>query len=733
MDNIIRDIERGATKLFVQEPDDFLYEFNSSTYVKPKLSEKIISIINTKSLPIIGKGAFGTIYSLGDNHVLKISKLCLQDGQINPNPNLQGLCDMTLNNDIVYKFENTLYNKQVVLSPNYLTEGIIGSLLQNLSKYTPSFMKINGTLLDEETNTYDNSMILISEKLLPFNVENQYQYLYYIFQICYALYIAQNRMRYVHYDLHLGNIMIRERKTNDIQKYKIGDRNLFIYSRNKYDAVIIDYGLNRCETKEHIILSRLKFNFIGSKRIDIIDNYDFNQFYDIYSMLNFILHYDKINNEYKILTGKLLSAFLRIRDDELNSFISKNSIGWRANPEELYKLTNLPMNIEEFLYYLYENYFSSYEINDIIKINDIFSKKNDNVLISSKLNLDYKNVISYYLPLDNRMNITNYPYRQFQLNKPYITQSFSIITTNSTDRIRFRRTLESFNRTNNNPSNVEQYLTMVKITQPSYQSKMEKNMFRFESSCCGMDLRTYFQNNKFKEGIAINTSFFNIFSDYEAIGFYKSNDYETNNPIPTEYKKFYGSIVIDKRTNDIDISTIDNAILNKNNYSTVITAGPVLIYDGKPLITDELLKNNSILQCRLPDPKLDADKRSKVFSDGINNCNYISQGELKHVSNQNPRSVLFLGIDIKTKVEYVCFFVIEGREKRGVGMDLSQLTQFIMSFGENENMIIKHAINLDGGSSSGITCLYGNSIYITNPNKFESYPIGPILSYAIKR
>jgi hypothetical protein len=522
--------------------------------------------------------------------------------------------------------------------------------------------------------------------------------------------------------------MIRERKTINIQKYKIGDRNLFIYSKNKYDAVIIDYGLNRCETKEHIILSRLKFNFIGSKRNDILDNYDFNQFYDIYSMLNFVLQYDKIDNKIKITTRKLLCAFLRITDDVLNTFITNNSIGWRANPEALYKLANLPMNTEEFLYYLYENYFSRSEINDIKQINDVFSK-NDYNLISSKLDLVDKNIISYYLPVDNRMNITNYPYRLFVLDDQYTSSfnKYTILTTNYTDNIKFRRILESFNRTNNNPSNFEQYFTIVKIIQPSQDSG---SPFRFESSCCGIDLRTYFQNNKFIEGVAINSSYYSVFTDYEAIGFYKTNDYETNNPIPNEYKEFYGSIVINKYTNDIDITTVDNAISNKDNYSTVITAGPVLIYNGKPLINDEFLNNSLKLQCRNPKPD---EKESKVFTDGINNCNNISPGELKHASNQNPRSALVIGKDMKSNIEFVFFIVIEGRERRGVGMDLSQLTQFIMSVGEVENIEIKHAINLDGGSSSGITCLYDNLIGITNPNKSESYTLGPILSCVRKR
>ena len=72
------------------------------------------------------------------------------------------------------------------------------------------------------------------------------------------------------------------------------------------------------------------------------------------------------------------------------------------------------------------------------------------------------------------------------------------------------------------------------------------------------------------------------------------------------------------------------------------------------------------------------------------------------------------------------FIVIEGRDQRGAGMDLSQVSQYLLNI---PNFNVRKAINLDGGGSSMMTVKRGNTILSLNPNRLDTYPVGSILSY----
>jgi hypothetical protein len=746
-DSLIKHIERGATTLLVQTPDEFLYEFNSLSYNKPHLIKKIRELIDSGTIGApLNQGGNGVVYNFGPNHILKISNLNepLDVSQINTN--LKQLYSMFKNNNLIYKIQNTLLNKEVVFCPNYLSEGIIGSLILSLSEYTPSFMKINGTLLDN----INSGMYLIGEKLTPFEY-NETNYFYSVFQLCFGLYVAQIKGRYVHYDLHMENIMSRQKSSFIIQKY-ILENGKYIYSKHLVDSVIIDYGHNRYETEEHVITPRLQF--IGVDGKEKVDAYGFNKYYDVFSMLYFQFIKARngnmqINHE---LIKTLICAYLKINITEFEQFLENNILSygfdkdgrrhysWRPFPQNFYFNDELPMDISEFLLYLYENNFQhdnsfeNYEqLNNYLdRIPFIASTVN---IIDDKIKtygfLNSKNPLEEDLYPDKFMNIEQYKYKimgeNITIDLPFCKiYNYHI----EGDGTKFRTSYANFNRTLplKFPLNAStQYMSIAEIKQPSIQN----NLFKFESDCCRLDPRTYFQNNIFDEGISINASYFNIGTDFEPVGLYKTHDYETDNPIPTEYEQFYVAIVVNNVDDDLEIITLQTARRNKEQYKIIITAGPVLVLNHRKFLQDSDLENHPELNCR--GPTNDMESELNYFSEGLYNCGKIKPGELKHVSNPNPRTALGVGHNSLGE-KCVYFITIEGRGERGTGMDVSQLGDFLVNeFSTDFGIIIDHAVNLDGGRSSSMTYLHDDEITIMNPFKKSAYPVGNILSFVRRK
>jgi len=702
MSDIIEEISRGATILLVQLPDEFLAEFNNKTYFKQDIVNKIKRIINSGNLKKIGEGGLGTVYEFGTNDVLKISGICRET----KNPYAKELCNMAQNNSLIYRISDTLYEKEVVFCPNYISEGIICSLLYNLQLYTPSFMKIKGEVIDEK----DFTVYTISEKLekIPLNSINDITFGYYIFQVIFALYVGQFKMRFCHLDLWSDNVLLRKKDENIINKYVL-ENGKILYSKIKYDAVIIDYGFSRAETKDYMIIPRLKFLEYGTN-ISNVGFYEFNPFYDIFSFLS----YYESKGIFIELVRYLLSIFLKVNPEDPNQLnIKLKRFGkWRPNIPFMYTgdLPLLPNQLLEIMIDL----FPRVEVKNIGELNNLLKS---NRFIFTRDNIVGDNIIEYKLPKDNRMNITVYPYSDpskipldIVINTPY----YEVITMYKTiDRNSFRTNVRSFNRTLKSGTDLSnQYINVVKMQLPG-----DKNPFVFRTDCCKLDVNTYFENNQFKEGIAMNASFFNIFTDFKPLGLYKNFDLIIDNNIPEDYKQYYVSLVQNYKRHKIDIIPIDEARKNMDNYDIIITVGPPLIYDYKPLFNDDILKNTIELQCR--QNTKDENPYENRFADNIFNCNTISPGEFKHLANQNPRSVMALSD------KHMYFIVVEGRNSRGAGMDISQLTQFI----KNNFPEIKKAVNLDGGRSSSISWFHDNEITLLNPTNNNNYPIGSIISY----
>lgn len=657
--------------------------------------DKIKSLIPQSSE---AKGGIGTVYNFG-KYKLKISEICPDNIQSHL---LNQLCTMSKNDDLVYWIPNTEYNKTTLLCPNYITEPIVGALLSKLRSYTPSFMSIYGCIYDK--NDINKKTYQILEPLINPNNVGDISIDYFLFQIIYALDVAQKSIRYTHWDLHQNNVMIRKRNPT-IQKYKLAD-GIFLYSKVEYDSVIIDYGHNRCETKDVTVVPQMKFIDNPSNR-EILDYYDFNPFYDIFTIIHsFYLHINNIDVK-KFCFNLLKEFLLQKTDEQVSMLLEKLTLNkqWRVYPERL-TISNMPLTAEKMCQKIVEKYERVDDI-DTNTLNNILDEKK--FIISTtdlKVEEEYSQpqvqMDTSYCPYNKMVSKGKLGENPYELEiKHYDDQKEHKI--HNLTRVEFKK----------------QNIAISKMMQPSTID----GVFKFRSDCCRIDPRTYFQNPNITEGIVINASFFNIMGDYTPIGPYKHKKMYYNNPIPELYKQYYRAVVIDI-LGDLDIITIDEAIKYEAKYVDILVCGPVLIETGKNM-TDEFLKTGFYKSDGTPVYPFLCDNSNdnvKVLSNGVMNCSKISPGELGHAGNENPRSVVAL--DSKGTVYFFCLAGRGGAENSR-GLDLVRMTEFITFQGFD---IVK-AVNMDGGRSSLMTYKDKNTIYLSNVENVGCYPVGNVLSY----
>jgi hypothetical protein len=680
-----------------------------------------------------GKGGVGSVYNFG-NYMLKVSNICQPEQN---NILLDQLCGMTKDN-ISYIIPNTETGKNTLLCPNYIVEPIIGGLLKRVENSTPSFMKIFGCIYDtDEKKTYQILEPLVKLKDAGNNLDINYIF----FQLFYALNSAQKGLRYTHWDLHYENIMVRKREPT-IQKYDLND-GTFLYSKLPYDLVIIDYGHNRCETEKTCVVPIMKFVPPGSQR-EILDYYDFNPFYDIFtiiystylnmykekqlSTIEYQGSYQNIMNYCDLLLGIFLKDQYNFQDKVNNMLYSAGS--WRVFPERL-TIEDTPLNASEMINVISKRFEYKVDIKSFAEL-DMLLDKHKGIIVSDS---DLKINNEYVLP-DNVLPTEYYPYFQMPINLGRLGVTPYEISMTFMDDIRI---FKKHNFTRNTFGYMKQHVTSIKMMQPSLVTQIQDGVkvFSFRSDCCRIDTRSFFQNDKIKEGFAMNASFFNIFGDFTPIGPYKNkNLFINNNPIPQLYYDLYRAIVIDYN-GDINIIGIQEAIDEKEQYTDILCCGPILIENNDIVMTNELLEtsikiNDDVIfpfLCNRPKTREEINLNvlprnynvlPPIYNHRVMNCNKIKPGELSHAGNVNPRSAV--GID---KENHVYFFCVSGREDyNATGLDLADLASYLKVVYD-----LRIAVNLDGGRSSNITCKIDNQIFLSNINNVGGYPVGNILSY----
>lgn len=207
------------------------------------------------------------------------------------------------------------------------------------------------------------------------------------------------------------------------------------------------------------------------------------------------------------------------------------------------------------------------------------------------------------------------------------------------------------------------------------------------------DNKDRLQNHNIKAGIAVS-SYINVIDS-------------------PSYTHLFGTIMVDD-DGDITVSRISN------NHGI----GPILVNEGNPVITDEVVSNSiddqgrKLFQCRLP-KYLEKDR--EVFDDGLTNYYRMRHHQIQHVNIITTRTALVF------TPERIMFVYVPSDDS-SPGMDLSQLTQLCLSLNAT------FAVSLDYGSDAKFCWREASDEFINIP--YEQYkPINHgniMLSYIIE-
>ena len=613
---------------------------------------------------LIGIGTLGNVYQI-DDKVVKV---------IDP-------CNNKLIGDrycLSMKDDNQIYHiphdkKNLILIANYLSEGIIGGILNEI----PHFVHTYGMYFSK----FYNTSYLISEKIstnFQDIIKNKQDVYLLMFQVAYALSIAQQSYKFTHYDLHIKNIGYILGNNKSYQYNLYGN---ILYFRPKFYCKIFDFEFSRLENDKFIVNPKFE---------DIIDSHSiYNPYYDFMSFIGSLYYHGFDRGEEYI---------------QFNFFdlLTENEV------QEIFNIVfNNNMNVQQILnkYYDNDNMDSSWRPKD----SDIENQFNDISFILKWL-LDKLNVDIYNENFNTKML-----HRKLFINDYYdIDYGIKYYTGSATLPLRpFNFIKTKYKKFQNEKLSYESQdvhknvkIHIIHID----QDQVLNNGYNFKSICCKMDPIVFLENDF---GVAINGGFFDVNNTYEMVGAYKQFSYQTNNAIPKLYKDYYGYIIINEGR--IDIKNLSES---KNVFSNdeVFMSGPLLIYDGQDIIDDntmnKIVKDVKIFQCetmRIPSDE-------KIIN-GKYNCDLIKPGELSHGSNPNPRSMLII-----TDNSNIILTTMEGRKENSIGVDFLDMIELAHKLGA------KHAINLDGGQSSNIAWRsFHQPDIIEVTNHLNPYPVGNII------
>lgn len=726
------DLLETARQVIINTFDDFSSKWNEKDFENKEKIKYLKNLIKTGE-QIGDASAFGNVFLIpGQSFIIKRWGICenvimSESEEQNRRYPINQLCEMAEHQNLIFRIPDTVTGKQIVLSPNYLLEPFVGLYLaQKMKNYTKSFMNI----YDFQYDLSQKIVYMICEPLEPIRnfIRTKEDYLYTVFGIIQGIDVAQKMFKYVHYDLHMGNIMGRRNPKNKrvLRVYPLSNGD-YLHTYFNFEPTIIDYGHSRFETRNRIFIPRLKFFDINW--------YSWEPYYDLFYF--FVFQYDREKlrergediitilsslpsnrqSEIKIVMFQLLSIFFSKQFDYQNEVDRKNLnnlihflsrgrsrpftelLGY-INPE--YRCLNTTQMMDKIAILIqddYEKRFGQRYCFDVKRLETFpyfVSKKNYGETFAS-------------IPLTNRLNTK---YLHYFSQSMYPTQQIAngiLLQMFRSSDLGLTFNYTEYMHTKNStldPNN--QYIFVATI----YSNLAKSQNYKFRFDCCRVDLLTYFQNLKFTSGIGINASFFQINTDYGPLGYYKTRDVIFDNPVPNEYLPYYAIIGID----DFGQLRIDK-IENQNKYSQVITCGPVLVGNRKPVITESKIEternSNGLMKFQC--------EKSKQFQNVID-CDSLRPGELYHIGNPNPRTALGTGSDSNGK--FIKFIYVEGRGNRGSGLDGAQLSNLCLRLG------CVDAINLDGGSSTSIVWKKEGEDYIhlPNPNRLDKYPVGSVIS-----
>ena len=694
---------------------------------------------------VIAKGGVGKVYLVEKGkYIVKESAPCYYDV-----PQLIPYCDdikklidgipiILIPSGNTYPVKQDTGNqlpKYRYILPNLLSEAVIGMIFSS-SHISVHLGGILGTfiLLDKDKPSVYNIMntytpIERNNKLNPV-FSKPVDYLYLLFQVSTALLDTQEKYRFTHYDLHLGNVLLDkwpEDKNNII--YRIPGRTISIF-KNKcpFIAKITDYGLSRMETDHTLVTPSItnypeatfgEFNpsydiisFLGSTLFDFRTRSLFfpllTKDLDFYFIiLNFVLW---MFNETEIkIMQKTIEEYARV-----SLLIGKKYYKLNNKGEVYFRPASFDKNLVKYMNIKSMSQIVTYLSNILLKFNYATLTNDDHIVSYSKWDDIVPFTISPgIMKIDDGIRVQNY---HVVFSSPPNNYNFTLD----------KKQIETC------PFQ-EHYLTAIFI-------RKNTSGYRFSTQGYMIDPINYMRMNKLF-GFAINGSYFNIGKDYLPIGPYKdSRGVQEYYPIPEKYKDAYGYLCL-RDTKALITRDFKEAI----KYDYFMSTGPFLIEKQKIVFKEyeERFACINVEELVPPITVLNSTDREATISGYFNyfiegnscyrdyvprplilpKCNKIAPGELSHADNPNPRSAVCV-----LKNGDVIFLTIEGRGERGVGIDLGTLARSI----KKTFPTVVTAINLDGGRSSNLAWRRPqdpSTVYIANPNHLYAYPVGNIITF----
>lgn len=723
-----------------------------------------------------GKGGMASEVKVIPNspYVVKLSRPCLASRD-----DLKLQCKHLKDDDAIRKIPYG--DKMLIELPNFLSESIIGGYMGRLvnARYTLHYMHVLGSWIDvsEETSYLVLPQLKTDLREIIRSVEDIYLLL---FQTSQGLTAGQEMDKFTHNDLHAGNILYEEVPVNIRGiKYPIvihsdtddSPRIANVYVKNRgYISKIADYGLARMETESFVINGLIdtypiRHHAVFDRSVDIVSIvsslFIMPTMKDYDSHIRYVLgnSYDKVRDDIlQIVFGPL--TFNQI----LTKYFPNHPKYWR------------PASAKRKIVY--------FDINDMHTITRRLAER----LVDYNVAEVYDNTRHYQayelLPLPQYSLL--YPWRVespelrdldpvIRLSPTSIVEGFDAtpiapgILLESL-KIKYNSTIKEWemtptkNEINECPIKTQYvhilYLNLERASEAGY---------RLSQECCKLDTMSYISD---KFGVAINGTYFDIHGSFFPIGPFKlkkdpfprgkttNATWRQNLPIPDAYKNDYGMVIVPplESNNDPRIVRYSNAIpLVANIYGSddstgLFLAGPLLVENGVKVIDQAMLERTEsfgIFEAQKYKCNIEKGNTSKVIINkpynvytqrptgmGIGcvstekipgtvmNCDQISPGELSHISNPNPRTMLLTrkNDDGKGSLALVYF---EGRDSRGMGVNAEEMASFASSIGAID------AINLDGGRSSAISWRTEENpeqVFTANVTQKEFYPVGNILA-----
>lgn len=743
----------------------------SDYYERLKRFEQFLQANNEKLIKQkLGQGGSGTVYRISDQIVMKSTRMCLpsEDPRSRLGVN-KVLCAFSKEGSLSLTFPQS--DQLVYYMPNYLSEYLIGILLwHRLQTYTPSFIEIKGGLFDQNKERF----LLFMENLSPITqkIKSKTDFYYLFFIIFYSLHVAQVYYRFSHNDLHLGNIMARAFDSSSSQTFPLNNGKLLSLQGFDYIPVMTDFGLSQLELKQTHITPRYTLSSPKIQGLSVSNWNFFNPYLDGFSLYGALSVFKAANftaNTYSL--GKQQSQWFKdtsgrpLWHEQIDRLLFRSLLK-KDLPEN--ELRALRYKIYSWSLTKPSTFLGTWRPDPVVlNTQDIYAEPIETARFwARKLVESGKGVISELLPMTDERRIEYEPV-PIRFDNNFIER-----TIKSTDSIDNVIKIESYQPENidwsklrsfpdsyvpsyhRTPSEEEkrtcntrhQHITVAYIN--TFKSKLLG--YELKNDCCRLDLFEYLKN--YKSGVVINSSYFDPDTEnkthFMPIGPFRNDNFKSNFlEVPPEYRNLYGVVALNPENNEIDIlkyDQLDKVATSKYNFFVV---GPVIVDDNKTISSGILFDPR--FQCSTQgNPDLSGDwveehvRYRKISgtcqettitpNPNVKECKYHQKGRLGHLANPNPRSALVIRSKEAQKDGKgdLALVYVEGRDQRGVGMDVYQLAEFC-----REIVGAEKAINLDGGASSNLVWRKEEApqkVFAPNPRNLKTYPVGTVLAWVRK-